>query len=272
MTADYHLHSSFSGDSRTNPEDAVRAGIEKGLSLLCFTDHFDPDYPYPEASMELDVPAYVSEIRKLQALYQDQLEIRLGAELGIQPHLGEFLRSWARDCASGGYQFDFLIGSTHLVDRLDPFYPDYWEARSAREAVSRYLEATLENIRAFDGFDIYGHLDYVIRYAPRTEDRAFSYAAHAEQMDAILRLLIEKGKGIEINTGGWKAGLAETNPCRDVLRRYRELGGEIITMGSDAHTPEYIGYRFADAKEALKACGFRYFTVFRERRPVFMRL
>ena len=91
-------------------------------------------------------------------------------------------------------------------------------------------------------------------------------------MDAILRLLIEKGKGIEINTGGWKAGLAETNPCRDVLRRYRELGGEIITMGSDAHTPEYIGYRFADAKEALKACGFRYFTVFRERRPVFMRL
>ena len=255
MTADYHLHSSFSGDSRTNPEDAVRAGIERGLSLLCFTDHFDPDYPYPEVSMELDVPAYASEIRKLQALYQDQLEI-----------------SWARDCASGGYQFDFLIGSTHLVDRLDPFYPDYWEARSAREAVSRYLEATLENIRAFDGFDVYGHLDYVIRYAPRTEDRAFSYAAHAEQMDAILRLLIEKGKGIEINTGGWKAGLAETNPCRDVLRRYRELGGEIITMGSDAHTPEYIGYRFADAKEALKACGFRYFTVFRERRPVFMRL
>ena len=77
MTADYHLHSSFSGDSRTNPEDAVRAGIEKGLSLLCFTDHFDPDYPYAEVSMELDVPAYASEIRKLQALYQDQLEIRL---------------------------------------------------------------------------------------------------------------------------------------------------------------------------------------------------
>ena len=123
MTADYHLHSSFSGDSRTNPEDAVRAGIERGLSLLCFTDHFDPDYPYPEVSMELDVPAYVSEIRKLQALYQEQIEIRLGAELGIQPHLGEFLRSWAGDCASGGYPFDFLIGSTHLVDRLDPYLP-----------------------------------------------------------------------------------------------------------------------------------------------------
>ena len=97
MTADYHLHSSFSGDSRTNPEDAVRAGIERGLSLLCFTDHFDPDYPYPEVSMELDVPAYVSEIRKLQALYQDQIEIRLGGELGIQPHVGGVLRSWAGD-------------------------------------------------------------------------------------------------------------------------------------------------------------------------------
>ena len=85
-------------------------------------------------------------------------------------------------------------------------------------------------------------------------------------------LLIEKGKGIEINTGGYKAGLSEPNPCHDVLRRYRELGGEIITMGSDAHTTEYVAYRFADARDVLKECGFRYFTVFRERKAEFVPL
>ena len=100
----------------------------------------------------------------------------------------------------------------------------------------------------------------------------FPYAQHADQVDAILKLLIEKGKGIEINTGGYKAGLSEPNPCHDVLRRYRELGGEIITMGSDAHTTEYVAYRFADAREVLKECGFRYFTVFRERKAEFVPL
>lgn len=271
MTADYHLHSSFSGDSETIPEDCVRAGLERGLSQLCFTEHFDPDYPYPDVCMELDVPAFFSEMQRLQNLYQEQIGLCAGVEIGIQPHLGVFLDDWLAKCSTDGHHFDFVIGSTHVTDRLDPYYPDFWKSRSTQKAVGRCLEDTLENICAFDGFDVYGHLDYVVRYAPENE-RFFAYSAHAEQVDAILRLLIQKGKGIEINTGGWKAGLAEPNPCQDILRRYRELGGEIITMGSDAHTPEYIGYRFEDAKELLRSCGFRYFTVFRERKAEFISL
>ncbi len=271
MTADYHLHSSFSGDSETCPETAVRTAFEKGLDLMCFTEHFDPDYPYPDVSMELDVSAYFSEMRRLQNLFGSHPEIRIGAELGIQPHLGTFLQNWLTACEADGFHFDFLIASTHIADRLDPYYPDFWHSRNTRQAVGRFLDITLENIRSFDNFDVYGHLDYIVRYAPEQE-RFFSYSAHAEQIDAILRLLLDKGKGIEINTGGWKAGLAEPNPCRDVLRRYRELGGEIITMGSDAHTPEYIAYRFEDAKELLRSCGFRYFTVFRERKAEFISL
>lgn len=271
MTADYHLHSSFSGDSEAPSEGMVRSGISRGLSLLCFTEHYDPDYPYPEISMELNVPAYFSEIRKLEKQYREQIEIRFGAELGIQPHLGDLLHSWIRQHSEKGCAFDFLIGSTHLVDRLDPYYPDFWTSRSQEEAIRRFLDITLENIRAFDGFDVYGHLDYIVRYVPEGE-RRFSYSSYAEQTDAILRLLIQKGKGIEINTGGFKAGLSQPNPCRDVIRRYRELGGEILTMGSDAHTPEYVGYRFEDAKEVLRSCGFRYFTVFRERKPEFIPL
>ena len=88
MTADYHLHSCFSGDSETPTEEVVRSGLEKGLSLLCLTEHFDPDYPYADVCMDLDAPAYFAEARRLQALYESRIEIRVGAELGLQPRLG----------------------------------------------------------------------------------------------------------------------------------------------------------------------------------------
>ena len=157
------------------------------------------------------------------------------------------------------------------MDGTDPYYPEFWNGRDQKAAIRRYLDVTLENIRAFDDFDVYGHLDYIVRYIPQGE-RRFSYPEYRELTDAILQLLIGKGKGIEINTGGYKAGLPDPNPCADMLRRYRELGGEIITMGSDAHTPDYVGCRFSDAKEVLRDCGFRYYTVFRERKPEFIPL
>ena len=271
MTADYHLHSCFSGDSKTPTEEVVRSGLEKGLSLLCLTEHFDPDYPYADVCMDLDAPAYFAEARRLQALYESRIEIRVGAELGLQPRLGTFLDSWLERNMAEGLSFDFLIGSTHLVDGTDPYYPEFWNGREPEASVGRFLDITLENVRAFDCFDVYGHLDYIVRYIPDGE-RRFSYSSHRDQVDAILKLLIEKGKGIEINTGGWKAGLSEPNPCGEVLRRYRELGGEIITTGSDAHTPEYTGFRLEDAKEVLRSCGFRYCTIFRERKPEFIKL
>ena len=266
MTADYHLHSCFSGDSETPTEDIIKKGLERGLSLMCMTEHLDLDYPYEDVSFDLDAEAYVREMRRLQDVYRNRLELRIGVEIGLQPHLGDAYRTWLSDKS-----FDFLIGSTHLVDRFDPYYPDFWSSYDTASGVNRYLDVTLQNIRAFDDFDVYGHIDYIIRYVPDGE-RIFPYAQHADQVDAILKLLIEKGKGIEINTGGYKAGLSEPNPCHDVLRRYRELGGEIITMGSDAHTTEYVAYRFTDAREVLKECGFRYFTVFRERKAEFVPL
>ena len=93
------------------------------------------------------------------------------------------------------------------MDWFDPYYPDFWTSDDAASGVNRYLDVTLQNIRAFDDFDVYGHIDYIIRYVP-DGDRVFSYKKHADQVDAVLKLLIEKGKGIEINTGGDKAGLS----------------------------------------------------------------
>ena len=118
------------------------------------------------------MPAYFSEIRKLEKQYREQIEIRFGAELGIQPHLGDLLHAWIRQHSEKGCALDFLIGSTHLVDRLDPYYPDFWTSRSQEEAIRRFLDITLENIRAFDGFDVYGHLDYIcLLYTSKSNKR-----------------------------------------------------------------------------------------------------
>ena len=174
MTADYHLHSCFSGDSETPTEEMIKKGLAQGLSLMCMTDHLDMDYPYSDVSFDLDADAYFREMHRLQEAYHDRIEIRIGAELGIQPQLGDAYRQWLSDKS-----FDFLIGSTHLVDRFDPYYPDFWTSYDAASGVNRYLDVTLQNIRAFDDFDVYGHIDYIIRYVP-DGDRVFSYKKHAD--------------------------------------------------------------------------------------------
>lgn len=263
MKADFHLHTTFSGDGKVSPEGVIQTAIQKGFTAICFTDHLDMDFPYPDLSFDLDTETYVSTIHKLQSEYADQIEICLGVELGLQPHLGHSYRSY-----TSRFPFDFVIGSTHLVDGFDPYYPVFWESHNQDQGIRQYLDVTLENIKATDSFDVYGHLDYIIRYVP-SEQKVFPYSEYADKVDEILRLLIEKGKGLEINTGGYRSGLTVPNPCPDILRRYLELGGEIITIGSDAHTAEYVGSSFSQAYDILRDCGFRYFTVFRERKPVF---
>ena len=134
-----------------------------------------------------------------------------------------------------------------------------------------YFESILENIHAFDGFDVYGHIDYVVRYGP-TKNANYSWTQYQDVIDEILKLLIENGKGIEINTGGFKYGLGHPNPTEGIIRRYRELGGEIITIGADAHAPQHIGYDFQKVPDILKEAGFEYFTVFKQRKPEFLKL
>lgn len=194
----------------------IKKGLEHGLSLMCMTEHLDLDYPYEDVSFDLDAEAYVREMRRLQDVYRNRLELRIGVEIGLQPHLGDAYRTWLSDKS-----FDFLIGSTHLVDRFDPYYPDFWSSYDAASGVNRYLDVTLQNIRAFDDFDVYGHIDYIIRYVPDGE-RIFPYAQHADQVDAILKLLIEKGKGIEINTGRLQSRTLRTEP---LSRRAATLPG-----------------------------------------------
>ena len=187
-------------------------------------------------------------------------------ELGLQP---EILRENAVFAKS--YEFDFIIGSSHICHGKDPYYPAFFAGRSEEEAHREYFESILENIRKFSNFDVYGHLDYVVRYGPNM-DKNYSSEKYKDIIDAILKLLLEKGKGIELNTGGIKKGMKDFHPCIDILRRYRELGGEIITIGSDSHDVSHIADSFDRAADVLKECGFRYYTIFEQRTPEYIKL
>lgn len=120
-------------------------------------------------------------------------------------------------------------------------------------------------------FDVLGHMDYVVRYG-KEKEKSYFLQDYAEITDEILRSLIMQGKGIELNTAGFKYGLGFAHPHISILKRYKELGGEVITVGSDAHQPENIAYDFDRAKEVLKDSGFKYYTEFKGRKPIFIQV
>ena len=266
MYCDYHLHSSFSGDSKTPMEEMIRQGIRLGLPAMCFTEHLDPDFPDGDCSFDLDIPAYQEKLMELKESYQDRIQIYFGLELGLQPHLTKEI---PRIAASA--PFDFLIGSTHVADHMDPYEKTFFQGRTEYEAYHRYFEVLLENLKTFSCFDTCGHIDYVVRYGPN-QNRDYTYEKYQDILDEVLKTLIEKQIGLECNTAGFKYGLGHPNPTEKILARYRELGGEILTLGSDAHAPEHIAYNFRETGEILKACGFRYYTIFKERKPEFLSL
>ena len=169
------------------------------------------------------------------------------------------------------HPFDFVIGSVHLVKGRDPYYREAFGKTGDKELYRAAFEETLENVKATDAFDVLGHVDYVVRYG-KGQAREYSYLEYADILDEILRTVVGKGKGIEINTAGIRYGLQFFNPHPDILRRFRELGGEIVTVGSDAHKPEDVAGEFGRAAGVLSGCGFRYYAEFEAGKPIFKKL
>lgn len=265
---DCHMHSSFSADSDTDMENMIKNAISRGLEGVCFTEHLDPDYPpTPDQQVfHLEVEAYADRLAFLKEKYKDSITVNFGIEYGLQPHLKKYFSEQL-----SRFPFDFVIGSSHVVHGQDPYYGEYFKNREEARGYREYFESILENLDVFSEMDVYGHIDYIVRYGPN-KNLYYSYERYQDILDEILRTLVRKNIGIELNTGGYHYGLGEPNPCTAVIRRYRQLGGEIITVGADAHSPEKIAFAFDKATDVLIDCGFRYYTIFKNRTPEFIPL
>lgn len=271
ISTDMHVHSHFSTDSKENPIDIIETAIQKGFRYVYFTDHHDTDFPVnpsePEMTFQLDFEKYFAKLQELKEHYQSKIDLRIGVEQGIFPDVADKVTALCQK-----YAFDFVIGSSHLtgLENGDPYYPCYYEGMSNVEAYRKYFISEVENAKRTSAFDVYGHLDYAVRYCP---DPNFEYIFKDYQdiFESLFQQLIPNGKGIEINTAGiLKIGFA--HPHIEALKLYKKMGGEIITVGSDAHVKENIGYGFDVAEELLKEVGFAYYTVFKNRKPEFIKL
>ena len=262
---DCHIHSSFSTDSNMSIDLICEKSIDLGLEGIALTDHFDHDYPGHPEEFNIDFNQYAKNIELQKTKYSSRLKIIKGIEVGFQPHAVEITNNLLKN-----NDFDFVIGSVHIIDRFDPYdSDDYFTGKTKEEAYIRYLEEIYASITKFTNFDVIGHIGYIRRYG-NFDDRSMRFSDYKDILDIILKEAVSKGKGIEINSSGYKDDILKSPiPDFDLVKRYKELGGEIICTGSDAHKPEHIALNFEYIYNKLKEIGFKYTAHFENRKPVF---
>ena len=259
---DFHLHTTVSFDGRGKPEDMVAAAASAGLKVICFTDHVDYDPLGKDPNLTFDTQQYND---AYDHLYHPDVEILRGMEFGMLPDNRDMLEKDLRR-----RPFDFVIGSAHFIDGLDIYYKDFWEGKTPEEAFRRTLEQTLECVKDHDQYDVLGHLTYAAKMPHNPGHRPIRYADFPELMDEILRTLAQKGKGLEINTSGVDT-CGVFLPDAACLRRFKELGGEIVTVGSDAHDPARVGQYCQEACQLVSEI-FGYVCTFKDRKPIFHKM
>ena len=263
---DYHIHTSYSDDCSIPMEKMIESAINKGLTEIALTDHVDFDSSYSLTVEAVDYDKYTKEFSYLKDKYKDKIDLLLGVEIGLshvsQTEIASFL---------SGRPFDFVIGSIHSVDGSDVYLDSNSLGKSQRQTYTDYFESVLKCSAMMDCYDVFGHLDYINRYGS-FKDRILNYRDYSDIIDEILKTVIDKGKGFEINTSGYRYGLDQLHPQVDIIKRYKELGGEILTIGSDSHKPQDIAADFDTVYAVLQSLGIRYLAEFRQRKAVMYKI
>lgn len=256
---DYHMHSTFSADCEEPMEKTIESAIEKGLSEICFTEHVDYDYPDPTISFDLDYPAYDKKIKEMQEHYAGRIQIKKGVEVGIEPcFIERFDEMLSKE------SFDFVICSMHVSERKDLHSGDFFKGRIVDESYEIYYKELLDCVKRFDKFSILGHVDLVKRYTKEEAKRNFH-----DLLGEIFKVIIPRGQGIELNTSGYRYNLGGGMPSADILKLYKECGGEVLTLGSDSHVAETVAYKFKESLKLFQDIGFKYVTTFSDMKPTF---
>lgn len=283
MKADYHVHTEFSDDSEYSMEQVVQDAIAMGFDEICFTDHVDygvkNDWDESEKIIyrkggagepdemplaNVHYPSYYETFKELRMLYGDEITLKFGLEFGMQAHtIEKYEKLFA------GYPFDFIILSVHEVENREFWNQDFQHGKTQQEYNERYYEELLYLVRNYHNHSVLGHMDLITRY-----DKAGTYPFEKCKpiLTEILKTVIADGKGIEVNTSCYRYGLSDLTPSRDILKLYRELGGHILTIGSDSHKPEHLGALIDETKRELKILGFEEFCTFDKMKPVYHQL
>lgn len=262
ISCDFHTHTGFSDDCEIPMKTMLDGAFAKGVRTLAITDHYDPGYPDPDFPYVLDFENYHKALDTMRSEYAGKLDIRAGLEVGIMP--GQYEESRRHIAA---YPYDFIIGSFHCYRGADLYTYDFTDVNGPA-MLEDFYTFMYECLREFDDFDVVGHFSIMDRYIGKLYD----YRPFEDVIDECLKIIVNGGKGLEINTSNFRYGTGTWLPRESILRRYRELGGEILTFGSDAHSPEYYQYHFNDAVDFARNIGFKYYCTFKQREAEFLPL
>lgn len=261
---DYHLHSNHSMDSTMTLDQLCEAALAVGLQEICITDHTEFGHPDQASDIPPDPEAWLADLQHAREKYPS-LKIKQGIEIGDNPLCRDRILAW-----HSSLPLDFRLLSLHLIDNEDPFFSSFFDDKEQASFYKRYVESKLESALAWrpEDYDAIAHLGYCAKFAPYPVDSRPLMWHHApEHFEQLFRLLAQEGKPLEINTSGKKT-MKEYIPTRDLLEKFHSFGGEFVTIGSDAHQPEYVGKWLDDARELAYDCGFRYLLTFDQRKPI----
>ena len=253
MIFDSHMHTKFSADSKMLATEAIAKAESLNLGVV-FTEHFDYGLELDGKNFTFDSAAYMNEYKNLRG---DR--VRLGVEVGLRK-----VARAANENFIAQADFDLVIGSIHLVDDLDIYYPEFFEDKDKETAYKKYFQQMAEEFSVAD-FDVAGHIDYICRTAPY-DNPEIDYATFHAEIDKVLKIVVERGKVMEINTRRFdnQRAIRELVP---VYKKYRALGGRFVTIGSDAHRVDAIGNYFARALDFVREVDLTPVT-FRERKLI----
>ena len=262
---DYHTHTFFSDDCRTPMADMIEAACRLGIKEIAVTDHYDPDYADQDFPFELDFSEYHKALNEAKEKYKDRIKVLKGIEIGIQN--GKTIEKCVR--IASAFDYDFIIGSFHCAEGSALYKAEFFEGRSAEDAYIAFYRYMLDCLKKYKDYDVVGHFNVIDRYTDRIPDPS----VYMDLVEEILRVVVSDGKGLEINTSSFRYGMGErTTPAKEILRLYKELGGEIITIGSDAHKPKDLGYYFDHAVEMIKDTGINYLATYEQRKLNLLKL
>lgn len=258
---DLHTHTDNSPDGTHSTIYMCEQAEFAGIRGIAFTDHCEVD-SYEKDHYDRSVMQSYFEVAKARSVFMGRLIVLEGIELGqpaYNPELAEKIIST--------YDYDIVLGSVHnLRDEQDFFFMDY-EDRDVNELFDRYLDALIE-MTQWGGFDVLTHLTYPLRYIEGEHGYKIDLKRFSDKIDTILKNLAESGKALEINTSGLRQKIGRTLPTLDYVKRFKEFGGEYITVGSDSHRAEDIGKNLGDGMQTALDAGFKYITLFQSRIPV----
>ena len=263
---DYHIHSEFSDDSTEKMINIVEEAIKKGGEKLCFTEHKEFNYPDESIKFNLDYESYKKEFERIKSIYGKTIELYMGVEIGIQvgeKNIQEIIK-YTKE-----HKFDFILASAHCLEGVGLYGMDP-KVKDLDDLFSKYFREMLDVFKYFKDYDVVGHIDLIRRYF--LEAQTHELKGSKEVLRELFTHIIQDGKGIEINTGGLFYDSANINPTLDIIKFYREMGGTIITVGSDSHIAERVLTNYEKAIDYLRRAGFEYVTTFENRKKTFHKI